>query len=89
MILISKASFCSLLIMLSMFDSLFLICTTISFTMPLISSNWFLSIHPFVFPYIFPILQIALNGSTWSTVAVAVERFSAVVMQGRYVFYKY
>ena len=78
-----KASFCELLLMLSMFDSLFLVCTTICFTLPLISSTWTLHYQPHVFPWVFPLLQTALNGSTWSTVAVTLDRFSSVVFPGQ------
>merc|ERR1712106_5715 len=69
--------------MLCVFDSLFLVCTIICFTLPLFSSVWTLYTQPFVFPWVFPLLQIALNGSTWSTVAVTVQRFSSVVLSGQ------
>ena len=38
------------------------------------------SIHPYIFPWLLPIRQMSLNGSTWSTVSVAVERFTSVVV---------
>ena len=31
-------------------------------------------IHPHLFPWFLPIIQISLNGSIWSTVSVTVER---------------
>ena len=31
-------------------------------------------VHPHVFPWFLPIIQISLNGSIWSTVSVTVER---------------
>ena len=69
--------------MLSMFDSLFLICATITFTLPLVSPSWSLYSQPKVFPWVYPVLQIALNGSTWSTVALAGERFALIVFAGQ------
>ena len=78
-----QAAFCELLLMLCMFDSLFLVCTTICFSLPLISATWTMFYQPHVFPWVFPLLQIALNGSTWSTVAVTVERFISVVLPGQ------
>ena len=69
--------------MLSIFDSLFLICATVTFTLPLISTSWALYYEYMVFPWVFPVLQMALNGSTWSTVALAAERFSLVVFAGQ------
>ena len=35
--------------------------------------------HPVVFPWLFPVMQISLSGSIWSTVSVSVERFLSVV----------
>ena len=35
--------------------------------------------HPFLFPWLLPLLQISLNGSIWATVSVAIERFISVV----------
>ena len=36
-------------------------------------------IHPFLLPWLLPILQISLNGSIWATVSVAIERFISIV----------
>jgi hypothetical protein len=35
--------------------------------------------HPVIFPWLFPVMQISLSGSIWSTVSVSVERFLSVV----------
>ena len=32
-------------------------------------------VHPFLFPWLSPLLQISLNGSIWATVSLAIERF--------------
>ena len=36
-------------------------------------------IHPHLFPWILPFIQISLNGSIWSTVSVTIERYVSVV----------
>ena len=64
--------------MLAMFDSLFIVCMTIAFSLPALIPSYTTTIHPMVFPWLLPILQIALTGSIWSTVAVTVERFLSV-----------
>lgn len=74
-----KWSFRCLLIMLAMFDTIFITCITISFSMPQIWSTWRQTIHPHIFPWLLPFIQMSLNGSIWSIVAVAVERVSSVV----------
>jgi hypothetical protein len=65
--------------MLAMFDTVFVFCMMISFSLPLIWGKWKEEVHPYMFPWILPFIQISLNGSIWSTVAVAVERFVSVI----------
>ena len=36
-------------------------------------------IHPYIFPWTLPLIQISLNGSIWSTVSVTLERYITVV----------
>ena len=43
------------------------------------SLNFQTFVHPFLFPWLSPILQISLNGSIWATVSVAIERFISIV----------
>lgn len=74
-----KWSFRCLLIMLAMFDTIFITCITISFSMPQIWSTWRKEIHPHILPWLLPFIQMSLNGSIWSIVAVAVERVASVV----------
>ena len=64
--------------MLSIFDCLFLLCMTFSFSLPPLFPIWGKNINPLIFPWIRPILQISLSGSIWSTVAVACERYFSV-----------
>ena len=35
-------------------------------------------VHPHLFPWFLPIIQISLNGSIWSTVSVTVERYKII-----------
>ena len=37
-------------------------------------------VHPHVFPWFLPIIQISLNGSIWSTVSVTVERLMVYII---------
>jgi len=74
-----KATFREILIMLSIFDTIFAFSATISFSLPIISEHWKMFIHPFLLPWLLPILQISLNGSIWATVSVAIERFISIV----------
>ena len=36
-------------------------------------------VHPYIFPWTLPLIQISLNGSIWSTVSVTLERYITVV----------
>ena len=128
-----KTFYCrEILIMLSVFDTIFVVTATISFSLPILSHSWNVNIwlglcfdrniwqifpdiliceimhillkyyciyytfktstfpklkrlnfqtavHPFLFPWLSPILQISLNGSIWATVSVAIERFISIV----------
>jgi len=74
-----KATFREILIMLSIFDTIFVVSATVSFSLPIISKNWKSFVHPFILPWLLPVLQISLNGSIWTTVSVAVERFISIV----------
>lgn len=72
-----KPSFSNILKCLSVFDIIFLMgeiwiygCVKV---MPEYSWNYW--IDPILFPYILPITQIALTGSVYSVVAVALERY--------------
>jgi len=74
-----KVTFRHVLMMLSLFDSMFVLFTTISFSLKQISSTWERDYQGIVFPWIFPFIQISLTGSIWSTVSVALERYISVV----------
>jgi len=78
-----KWSFRCLLVMLAVFDTIFVICITISFSPPQLWTSWKHTIHPNIFPWLLPFLQMALNGSTWSIVAVAIERVTSILVPHR------
>ena len=65
--------------MLAVFDTIFVITATIAFSLPMISEYWNITISPYIFPYLMPLVQISLNGSIWSVVSVAWERFISIV----------
>ena len=74
-----KVTFRHIITMLAMFDSLFILMATLTFSMPLLWPTWKLWIHPLLLPYFLPAIQISLNGSIWCTVMVAMERYFSVV----------
>ena len=74
-----KTSFRHILIMLSAFDTTFSLLAAITFSLPILSHAWNIWVHPLLLPWLLPGLQIALSGSIWSTVMVAVERYVSIV----------
>ena len=78
MINIFQVTFRHILVMMAIFDTMFVLCMIISFSLPLTWETWKASVHPYLFPWVSPILQISLNGSIWSTVAIAMERFLSI-----------
>jgi len=74
-----KVTFRQLLTMLAIFDISFIVCASISFSLPQLSSHWRVWIHPRIFPWLLPAIQMSLTGSIWSTVSVSAERYISVV----------
>jgi len=74
-----KATFRAVLTLLSIFDSIFILSFGLAFSMPLLSDYWKSRVHPHITPWIFPLIQISLNGSTWTTVSLTIERFISVL----------
>jgi len=74
-----KATFRAVLTLLSIFDSIFILSFGLAFSMPLLSDYWKSRVHPHITPWIFPLIQISLNGSTWTTVALTIERYISVL----------
>ena len=73
-----NTTFRHILLMLATFDSLFLILALLTFSMPLLSDYWDVWIDPILQPWLVPAMLFALNGSKWSIVMVAIERFVSI-----------
>jgi len=73
-----KPSFANLLKCLSIFDTIFLICILLQYSLPTLSEEYYIWVLPYITPYTLPIIHISLTGSVYSVVAVAVERFLTV-----------
>ena len=76
-------TFRHLLKMLAGFDATFLIFTLSLFCISSWSDGYDSYIRPWLTPYWLPIIQIALTGSVWTTMAVSVERYLTVCLSYR------
>ena len=74
-----NTSFKSLLTLLTLFDTSFLLCEVSTFCLPLLHPWWEEKLSPFLLPLSLPAIQVALSGSIWTTVMLALERFLTVV----------
>jgi len=83
-----KVMFKQILFMLTVFDTVFVVCMLISFSFPELIQGWREEIHPNIFPKFLPFIQICLNGSSWSTVAITIERSLSVTCHHRKRFFK-
>ena len=67
------------MILLSVFDLLHLICSLFIFSSPILFPSLPTStFYTYSIPYLLPVGHIALTGSIYSTVAIAVERYITV-----------
>jgi len=73
-----KPSFANLLKCLSVFDTVFLTCILLQYSLPSLSDAYLTWLLPHITPYILPIIHITLTGSVYTVVAVAIERFLTV-----------
>lgn len=73
-----KPSFANLLKCLSVFDTIFLCSMFVQYSVPLLSTEFLVWIHPYLTPYVVPIIHISLTGSVYTVVSVALERFITV-----------
>ena len=71
-------TFRHLLKMLAGFDATFLIFTLSLFCVSSWSPTYDQYVRPYLTPYWLPVIQIALAGSVWTTMAVSVERYLTV-----------
>ena len=61
-----KPSFANLLKSLSIFDSIFLACVTLQFSMPKLSEHYLLWVTPYSTPYTLVLMHISLTGSVYT-----------------------
>jgi len=73
-----KPSFANLLKCLSVFDTVFLTCILLQYSLPSLSDAYLTWLLPHITPYILPVIHITLTGSVYTVVAVAIERFLTV-----------
>ena len=90
-----KTTFRHILLSLAIFDTIFSLLATLTFSLPWLSEYWKLWMMPLLLPYTIPGLaqfltltsylsqltlglQMALNGSIWTTVCVALERYLSI-----------
>ena len=76
-----KVTFRQIVTMLSVYDSIFIIMINLTFSFIHLIPFWEQMVTPFLYPFTFPTMQVALSGSIWSTVMVALERYLSVVHQ--------
>ena len=60
--------------MLAVFDATFLVFTLTLFCVSAWSNDYNTYVRPWLTPFWLPVIQIALTGSVWTTMAVSVER---------------
>jgi len=70
-----KPAFSNILKCLSVFDIVFLACVIWLYGVPEVIPSYYHNIEPHVTPWVLPATQIALTGSVYSVVAVALERY--------------
>lgn len=63
-------TFRHLLKMLAGFDATFLVFAFFTFCLSALSGGYAAQVKPWILPYALPIIQIALTGSVWTTMAV-------------------
>lgn len=74
-----QLSFHRLMIMLALYDTLFIMLSLVLFAVPAVNENYVKSgSHYLVAPKALPLIQIALTGSIYSTVAITIERYLIV-----------
>ena len=76
-----KKSFRNLLIMLCVFDLLFVICMNLFYTLPVHFRVYNDEMIPYLTPFLLPLIHITLTGSVYSIMAVAGERYCIICKQ--------
>ena len=73
-----QVKFHRLMILLTSFDTSYILLSVMLFTIPGISENYKNSLHPYVVPKAIPMIQVALTGSVYATTAISIERYLIV-----------
>ena len=73
-----QLKFHRLMILLSCFDTIYILLSFVLFTIPASSEGYKYRYHPHVVPVAIPIIQIALTGSVYCTTAISIERYLTV-----------
>ena len=67
-----------LMIVLSGFDTAYILLSVLLFAIPGISEEYRDNYHPYIVPLGVPIIQVALTGSVYCTTAISIERYLIV-----------
>ena len=67
-----------LMIVLSGFDTAYILLSVVLFAIPGISEEYRDNYHPYIVPLGVPIIQVALTGSVYCTTAISIERYLIV-----------
>ena len=73
-----KPMFRQILITLISFDIACIVFNVLLFSLPHLSPVYFNQVFPYIVPTVLPFAQIALTGSIYCTLAVAIERYLSV-----------
>ena len=73
-----KPSFANLLVTLCIFDMIFILAVILFYTIPIHSIYYEEHAIPYITPFLLPLIHIALTGSVYSVVAVAMERYCII-----------
>ena len=73
-----QLKFHRLMILLSCFDTIYILLSVVLFAVPGISTEYNKLYHPYVVSIAIPTIQVALTGSVYCTTAISIERYLIV-----------
>ena len=74
-----QKTFHRLLLLLSIVDTVHLICSSLTFSIPYLSSDYSETTWMYLVPYSLPLAQTSLTASVYLTISLTMERFFSVV----------